>query len=193
MSALAIEDLSPAAPQKGSHIVFGRFMLPDMTEHACQVLDLKLDGAVFVSNNAPPPGVAIVAYLEELGRVELISDAPVQGGFRVRFTAKGSRLERLQQRVDWLQKKTDGAVETRRHPRFEPKDKNSSMTLPDGRVYACEVVDISVSGAGIKTDVMPSLGTYLLLGKMKGRVVRYLDIGIGIEFVKQFEKTGMQA
>jgi hypothetical protein len=32
---------------------------------------------------------------------------------------------------------------------------------------------------------MPSIGTALLIGKMKGRVVRYFESGVGIEFTKQ--------
>ena len=51
------------------------------------------------------------------------------------------------------------------------------------------MIDISVSGAGIKTEVMPSIGTYLMLGKMRGRVVRYLEHGVAIEFVKQLDRT----
>jgi hypothetical protein len=192
VSALAIDTTAGSAASKTASIVFGRFMLPDMTEHACQVLDLSLEGAVFISQFAPSQGTSIVAYLEELGRVEVISDAPVNGGFRIKFVAKGARLERLRQRIEWLQQKTEGAVESRRHPRFEPKDRTSHMTLPDGRVYACEVIDISVSGAGIKTEVLPSIGTYIMLGKMKGRVVRYLETGIGIEFIKHLDKTHIQ-
>lgn len=171
------------------NIIFGRFMLPDMSEHACQVLDITYEGATFISSTAPAPGIHIVAYLEELGRMEVMAEAAVAGGFRVRFTASGPRLERLQQRISWLKQKDEGASENRRHPRFEPKDKNSSITLPDGRVYACEVIDISISGAAIRTEILPSLGTYVMLGKMKGRIVRYVDGGCAIEFVKQMDKS----
>lgn len=171
-----------------SSIIFGRFMLPDMSEHACQVLDITGDGATFVSSTIPPAKVNIVAYLEELGRVEVLAGQPVPGGFRVRYTAAGSRLLRLQQRIDWLAQKNGGADETRRHPRFEPKDKNSSVTLSDGRVYNCQVIDISISGAAIKTEVLPAIGTYVMLGKMKGHIVRYVDSGVAIEFIKQMDK-----
>jgi hypothetical protein len=166
-------------------VVFGRFMLPDMSEHACQVLDLTLEGATFITSDIPPVGQPIVAYLEDLGRVEVISGDPVPGGFKIRYAATGARLERLHQRIQYLAERAAGAPDHRRHPRFEPKDKHSSITMPDGRSYACEVLDISVSGAGIKTDVMPALGTYLMVGKMKGRVVRYLENGFAIEFIKQ--------
>lgn len=190
MSALAIDDSTDHITNKGgSSIIFGRFMLPDMTEHACQVLDITKDGATFITGTVPATNSNIVAYLEELGRVEVVAGVAVPGGFRVRYAASGSRLERLQQRIDWLMQKNAGATEARRHPRFEPKDKHSSITLPDGRVYNCEVIDISVSGAAIRTDILPSLGTYVMLGKMKGRIVRFVENGVAMEFVKQLDKA----
>jgi PilZ domain len=172
-------------PEAVKGVVFGRFMLPDMSEHACQVLDLTTTGATFMTTDVPPVGQAIVAYLEDLGRVEVLSGDAIPGGFKITYAATGARLERLQQRIVYLAERAAGAADHRRHPRFEPKDKHSSITMPDGRSYNCEVLDISVSGAGIKTDVMPTLGTFLMVGKMKGRVVRYLENGFAIEFVKQ--------
>ena len=168
-------------------------MLPDMSEHACQVLDMGTDGATFITSDVPPPGLAIVAYLEDLGRVEVTSGAPVQGGFRVTYAYTGARLERLMQRIDYIKKRAEGAPDHRRHARFEPKDKHTSMTLADGRNYPCEVLDISISGCAVKTDVMPSLGTYIMVGKMKGRVVRYLENGVGIEFVKFLDRNQLTA
>jgi hypothetical protein len=185
VSALALNDEAAPVADSLKSIVFGRFMLPDMSEHACQVLDLTLEGATFITSDVPPLGLAIVAYLEDLGRVEVLSGDPIPGGFKITYAATGTRLERLQQRITYLMERADGAPDQRRHPRFEPKDKHSSITMPDGRSYACEVLDISISGAGIKTDVMPSLGTFLMVGKMKGRVVRYLENGFAIEFAKQ--------
>jgi hypothetical protein len=166
-----------------SGVVFGRFMLPDMSEHPCQVTDITEDGATFITASVPAMGLALVAYLEELGRVEAISESPTSGGFRVKYSAVGSRRERLVARIQWLRQNQLAGSDQRRHPRFEPREKSSQMTLPDGRVYTCEVIDISVSGAAVKTDVMPAVGTYMMLGKMKGRVVRYLEHGVAIEFI----------
>jgi hypothetical protein len=174
-------------------VVFGRFMLPDMSEHACQVIDMGEDGAVFITGVVPPRGQPIVAYLEDLGRVEVISGLPVEGGFRVTYAFTGSRLERLRSRIDYLKQRAAGAPEQRRHTRFEPKDKHTNLTLPDGRSYPCEVLDISVSGCAVKTEIMPSLGTYLMVGKMKGRVVRYLENGVGVEFARQLDKVQLSA
>ena len=168
--------------------VFGRFMLPDLSEHACQVTDLSVEGATFITPIVPTEGQLLVAYLEEVGRVEAITGAAKPGGFSITFNLKGLRLERFQKRVEWLQQRREGDdADHRNHARYEPTDRSSQLTLPDGRVYNCEVLDISVSGAGIKTEVVPSVGTYLMLGKMRGRVVRYLEHGVAIEFVKQLD------
>lgn len=170
--------------------LFGRFMLPDMSEHPCQVQGISLDGATFLTSTIPAPGQSIVAYLEEVGRVEATSAEPVDGGFRVTFALTGARRERFESRLKWLVDKQKGnTAEDRRHARYEPTQKTSQITMPDGREYPCEVMDISLSGAGVKVDVMPSLGTYILLGKMRGRVVRYLDNGIAIEFVKLLDRN----
>ena len=185
MSALNIQYSPPEPGVDKLGIIFGRFMLPDMTEHPCQVVDVTMEGATFMATTVPATGEILVAYLEEIGRVEAVTDAEVPGGFRISFALQGARLERLQQRIQWLRNKDSSAPDGRRHARFEPTEKVSQIVLPDGRVYNCEVLDISVSGAAVKTEVMPSVGTFLMLGKMRGRVVRYLDQGVAIEFVKQ--------
>jgi hypothetical protein len=186
-TAKVLDDASASASPIPQNL-FGRYMLPDMSEHPCQVTNISIAGAIFVTETPPPPGLTLVAYLEELGRVEAISGEKVPGGFNITFNVKGSRLEKLESRIKWLSQRKSGNEEDRRHARFEPRDNQSQITLPDGRVYNCEVIDISLSGAGVKIDIMPSLGTYIMLGKMRGRVVRYLDNGIGIEFVKQLER-----
>jgi len=180
-------------PPSGSRgVVFGRFMLPDMTEHPCQVTNLSLDGATFITDKVPAVGQQIVAYIDDIGRVEGISADSVTGGFRVLFSLSGARRERFVSRLSWLANKNAKTPDHRRHARYEPKDTSSNITLPDGRVYGCEVIDISLSGAAVKVDVVPSLGTHVMLGKMRGRVVRYLPTGIAIEFLRPLEQAQLQ-
>ena len=181
---------TPAAEdgQDQRAILFGRFMLPDSSEHPCQVVQLSPDGAVFLTSTAAPPaGLRIVAYLDEIGRVEAVTGDPVEGGFAVSFRSSGQRRERLQSRIRALRGASadDAEVADRRDPLHQGTHEGSGashITLPDGRVYPCEVMDVSVSGAAIRTHVLPAVGTFVLLGKMSGRVVRYLDRGVSIEF-----------
>lgn len=186
MSALtAFETDAPAKT-----ILFGRFMLPDMSEHPCQVLNLSVDGAIFITAEAPQGGQPIVAYIDDIGRIEAISAEPVSGGFKVVFPLTGTRRERFEQRLRSLTERSgpDGP-ESRRHARIQLADSKSHITLPDGRIYPCEVHDISLSGAAVKVAVLPSLGTHVMLGRMRGRVVRYVGAGIAIEFMKQLDRA----
>lgn len=167
-------------------ILLGRFMLPDTSEHPCQIADVSAEGAVFLSSFVPPSGVSLVAYIDELGRVEATSGEPVAGGFRVDFHLSSTRRDRI---VERLQSLSQDGVARRRHVRFAPRDVKSHLTLSDGRTYTCEVIDISLSGAAVKVEVMPALGTYLVLGRMRGRVVRFLENGIAIEFARPLDRA----
>lgn len=189
-------DASPVAETGGGHkprILFGRFMLPDTSEHACQVSHLSPQGAVFLSSTVPPAGVAVVAYVDEIGRIEAVTGAPVDGGFEVAFQIAGARRDRIESRIRLLQNGDEAALEERQKPRGDSDKSSSHITLPDGRIYPCEVTDISLTGAAVKTDVMPALGTSILLGKMRGRIVRYLDTGVAVEFATRLEPAAAVA
>ena len=169
-------------------------MLPDMSEYPCQVSELTVDGAVFAAKMVPEKDSQIVAYIDEIGRVEGLSGDPVPGGFRVVFSHTGQRKERFASRLSGRSSKnTTAGTDLRQSARYTPTAGQSHITLPDGRVYPCEILDISLSGAAVKVDVMPSLGTHLMLGKMRGRIVRYVESGIAIEFLKPLNTTQLSA
>jgi len=165
-------------------VLFGRLMLPDHTEHPFQISQISPDGATVLTSVVAPIGITIVAYIDEIGRVEAKVISEFDGGLALEFVGTGSRRARLEEKLKWLSENDKETSDLRRHERFEPKENTSRITMPDGRMYKTEVVDISISGAAVKTDIMPKLGTYVLLGKMRGRVVRYVDDGIAIEFIR---------
>jgi len=183
-SVTAEQKTTATSSDKGNKIIFGRFMLPDMSEHPCQVSSINANGATLLTEHTVEPGTAVIAYLEDIGRVDGTLEAATKGGFYIAFNLTGRRRERMERRLKWFEK--SDPIE-RRNERFVPKESVSQILLSDGREYECEVLDISVSGASVKTNVLPSIGTFLSLGKMRGRVVRYTADGIGIEFMLQLE------
>jgi len=58
----------------------------------------------------------------------------------------------------------------------------SKLILPSGEVYACVVIDVSLSGASIAIDVRPPVNTMVIVGRMRGRVVRHHERGVAIQF-----------
>jgi hypothetical protein len=194
MEPRPLTDLAASIDPDGqiSRILFGRFMLPDTSEHPCQVSQLSVEGAIFSSDLAPPVGLPIVAYIETIGRVVGMSGGAADGGFKVNFTLAGNRRERLASRLASLRKTPEEEEsEPRGAPRYQLSASSSQLSLPDGRLYACEVLDISLTGASVKTEILPSLGTCIVLGKMRGRIVRYTDQGIAIEFVNPLDHAAL--
>ena len=58
------------------------------------------------------------------------------------------------------------------------------LTLADGSQLPCFVIDVSQSGVAVSADIWPSLGTPMAVGKLVGRVVRYLDVGFALQFMQ---------
>ena len=107
-------------------------MLPDMNEYPCQVANIDADGVTLLSDHAVEPGTPVIAYLDDIGRVDGTMDKPVDEGFYVAFNLTGRRRERMERRLEWFETSDpDG----RRDDRFVPKDAANQITLNDGREY----------------------------------------------------------
>ncbi len=177
----------------GSDVLFGRYMRPDQQEYPCQVGTIDISKIEVIADHEVEFGEHIVAYLDQIGRIEGLVSARHEGGFTISLALSGTRLERFQKRLEWLNSRDDSdEAEQRRHARYQPSDSASQLILPDGRNYPCEILDISVSGSSVKVDVIPSIGTYVMLGKMRGRVTRIHPEGIGIEFLKMLDTQGFK-
>lgn len=167
-----------------------RILLPDGGEHRCDVTAIDPDSALFLSPERPPEGTPLVAYIEEIGRVDGTAGDAVPEGFWVGFSFPEDRQPRFVRHLRWLVRRERGlAAAERRHTRFEPRDKAARFTLAGGREQACEVIDISLSGAGLRSRVKPSIGSPVALGRMKGRVVRHFADGFAIEFLTPLERS----
>jgi hypothetical protein len=71
----------------------------------------------------------------------------------------------------------------RRHKRIAVLNKTSTLKLADGSTADCSVLDVSLSGASIGTDARPQIGDVVMFGKLRCKVMRYHDRGIGVQFL----------
>jgi len=176
-----------------SDVMFGRYMLPNQTEFSCQIMDLSPEQGTFSCDDCPMMGEHIIAYIAEIGRVE--GTVTLTGGtsFTVNFDIPDIKRDKIAKKISWMRHRDEhGLPEQRRHPRHEPRDAKTVLTLSDGRKYNCEIIDISVSGAAIKTPIIPSIGTQVMLGKTQGTVMRVLSSGVGIQFTKMLDQPALE-
>lgn len=164
--------------------VQGRFMRADHSEHDCIVDTMSPFDAVISSGNRPEVGERIVAYLDYIGRVEgKVTEASMRS-FTISINATDRKRDKLSAQLTWLANKHElGLPEDRRHERVAPSNPVSEIRLDDGRRYPCRIIDLSVSGAAVEIDVRPAFGTMVVLGNMRGRVVRHFQEGIAMEFM----------
>ena len=72
--------------------------------------------------------------------------------------------------------------EGRRHEREATATTATRILRADGRELPCRVIDLSLGGVSVETAEWPALGEQVVVGKMRGRVVRHHEMGIAIEF-----------
>lgn len=162
----------------------GRLMLANYDEFVCRVINMSPGDVRFACAGRPRPGERVIAYIDHLGRIEGSTVKLTDDGFVMTINATGRKREKLAAQLTWIANKHElGLPEDRRHDRLTPRQVRTQLTLEDGTVVACRLMDLSLSGAAVDTDLRPPLGTAVRVGSMRGRVVRHFVEGIAVEFL----------
>ncbi len=165
--------------------LLGRYMLADRREFPCQVTNMSPGGMAVIAPVSGQPGERVIAYVDHVGRLEGVIARTFQNGFAMTIGATKNKRDKLAAQLTWLaNRQVLGLPEDRRHGRITPRNPAARLILPNGVNVACRVVDISQSGAAIATDQRPDIGAPVTIGKTAGRVVRHLEDGFAIEFIR---------
>ena len=166
--------------------LLGRFMRSNKQEYPCRSTDISAGGGSFMSPVAVDQGERIIAYLDELGGVEGTVVRAFEGGFALKFAATLHKREKIAAQITWLINRAElDGIEGRRagHERIASVSAVTPMRLPGDQEIEVTLQDVSISGASVITAARPSLGTQVLLGKLRAIVVRYHPDGLGVQFV----------
>lgn len=164
--------------------LLGRFMRANRHEYPCRLNDISVGGAAINSPVAVDEGERIVVYFDHIGGLEGSVVRVFEGGFAMQFRTTARKREKLAAQLTWLlNRDVLSGVTERRHDRGSVADQNKTVLLDTGETLDCEVVDVSISGASLRMDMRPPIGSSLMLGRMRGRVMRHHEHGIGIQFV----------
>ena len=108
-------------------------------------------------------------------------------GFALQTTLPPAKREKLADQLTWLANRQSlGLPEDRRHERISPRDRYTMLRLANGREFTASLIDISISGAALNCDFQPPLGARVVIGSTQAQVVRHLDFGIAVEFLRPF-------
>ncbi len=169
----------------------GRLFVPaDEREARCQIVDLSPGGAQIVSEFVPPADTQVILYIDGFGRFEGVVARPAEASFGVRFHCSALKREKIAEQLTvYMNRDVVEETVVRRHDRAPTKGM-ARFTRANGDIVACEVLDLSLSGVSLKTEVRPPMGEVVLIGQTAGRVVRHHENGIALEFANtQADKT----
>jgi PilZ domain len=165
--------------------LLGRYMLADRREFPCQVTNMSPGGMAVIAPVSGQPGERVIAYVDHVGRLEGLIARLIPNGFAMTIGASKHKRDKLAAQLTWLANRHIlNLPEDRRHGRITPRNPAGRLILPNGVNIAVRVIDISQSGAAISTDQRPEIGAPVTIGKTPGRVVRHLEDGFAIEFIR---------
>ena len=191
--ALAIPESDRRRYQRVTISLLGRCMFPDRRECPCQLVEISPGDAVFVSPFCGEPGEKVIAYIDNIGRVEGTILERIEHGFLMSISASQRKRDKLADTLTWLaNRQVLNLAEDRRHLRRTPKRSDAQVVFADGSAQTCRVIDMSLSGAALATTLRPPLGSAVKLGRLGARVVRHFDDGIGIEFMRLMSDAAIE-
>lgn len=130
-------------------------------------------------------GDVIKPYFRDFGNLEgCISDVK-SGRFLLELEMTNAMREAFTSKLKWIKEKQKdpSILDGRKEARIIPATSHSILTLADGTVQKCFIIDMSVSGAAVSAQFQPEIGTPLAVGACVGRVTRLLPDGFAVQFV----------
>jgi hypothetical protein len=139
-------------------------------------------------------GDRISSYFGPFGAFEGAISDTLNGGFLLELEMTRAKREKLAEQLTWLEKKQKdpSVLDQRRELRIVPLAPHSTLTLADGSIHPCFIVDMSPSGCAVSAEVQPPVGMPLAIGACIGRVVRTTQVGFAIKFVEKQSKDDLE-
>jgi hypothetical protein len=161
----------------------GRYMLANGQEFPCQVANMSPGGMALLASTSAPADGRVIAYVDEIGRIEGVVARQFPSGFALRITSTAHKRDKLAAQLTWLANR-HVLPDQRRHPRIAPRDPWARIILQNGLQMNCRIIDISQSGAGIASDQRPQIGALVTIGRTHARVARHIEKGFAVEFLR---------
>ena len=171
--------------------VLGRYMLASRQEYPCQTINMSPGGVALIAPVSGGVRERVICYIDQIGRIEGVIARSFDDGFAMQITVPLLKREKLADQLTWLANRHAlGMPEDRRHERIVPSNSRSTLRLADGREYLVKLIDISVSGAALASEVRPAIGTPVTVGQTAAHVVRHFPSGLAVEFARPFALDG---
>lgn len=164
----------------------GRLYIPATQEETiCTVEDISPgDASILCELRQEPKGRAVI-YLETFGRFEGPIIRAKSGSFVMTFSCSLQKREKLADQLTLeMNRHLLSESDLRRFDRVEASSGSfTHYTRSTGEQIRCEVLDLSMTGVSVRTELKPPVGEHVLIGHRAGRIARHHMDGIAVEFL----------
>jgi hypothetical protein len=173
--------------------LFGHYVLADGKPHPCRTLEIDPNHVALSCEVAGAPGDRVDLELDLLGALHGVIEGRMAAGLRV--NVGDAHQEVIAQKLAWFkaclgQGADDidfASFRERRARRIVPTQTSCQFLDVEGRLQLARIINISCSGAAIRTAYQPPVGAPIVLGGHKGRrglTVRRFEDGFAIAFLE---------
>ena len=137
--------------------LLGRFMRADKQEFSCRMYDISIGGCALLTQSPVPvePGEKVIAYFDQLGRLEGPVARIFDGGFAMTLQASIHKREKLCATLTWLVNKSDlPGIDERRHDRNAPT--NDTATSSSTKASSCPARSWTCRSPAHRSRPMPA-------------------------------------
>lgn len=132
-------------------------------------------------------GDRITSHFGEFGEFEgSISDTR-NGSILLELEMTPERRQWMADKLAWLEmtRQDPQIQDARKDARFVPQVSHTTLTMADGKISTCFIIDMSATGVAVSSEIQPAIGTPLAVGSLVGRVVRIFETGFAVKFVEK--------
>jgi len=134
--------------------LLGRYMLTDRREFPCEVIDISPGGMALIAPQCGHVGERVVAYIDQIGRLEGMIVRIFERGFSMTIMASPQKRDKLAAQLTWLaNREILNLPEDRRHQRIEVDNQRATLRMENGVEEKCRIVDLSVSGVAASARI----------------------------------------
>jgi hypothetical protein len=132
-------------------------------------------------------GDRITSHFGEFGEFEGSVSDTRNGSILLELEMTPERRQWMADKLAWLEKtRRDPLIQdARKDARFVPQVSHTTLTMADGKVSTCFIIDVSATGVAVSSEFQPAIGTPLAVGSLVGRVVRIFETGFAVKFVEK--------
>lgn len=161
-----------------------RFISRQDLESSGRLTDISEGGLAMLTDANAEIGDEIIAYPEGLGRLTGIVRRRMENGLAVEFSLSEAQRSHLRKRINSA---VTGVpyirlLENRNHKRMNLHLLSEAQEMQSNKLFQCEIIDLSESGAKIRSTRQPNIGAKIRIGSLRGVVRRHTYDGFAISF-----------